>query len=160
MGLAAYRGYRKGIIVELFSFLAFFIGLIAAFQLTPFVTDSLLGNSEWKGTAYFVVFLFLFLILAMTVNAIAKIIKKTASLLLLGWLDGALGAFLALFKMALLISAILWVILIAGIEIPMSDLKDSKIYNLIVGFAPWVYEKLRGLFPIFEEMKNNSQKFI
>jgi membrane protein required for colicin V production len=88
MIFAIFKGMAKGLIVGIFSFLAFIIGLAAALKLSAVVAhyfETSTGSSaKWLPLISFAL---VFVLVAFLVNMGARIIKKTVSLAMLGWAD-------------------------------------------------------------------------
>ena len=60
LGLAAVKGFSKGLIVELFSFVAFFFGIFVALEFAAPVSDAIAAGSSWYGLVLVAVFVLLF----------------------------------------------------------------------------------------------------
>src|SRR6188474_1946729 len=86
--LAVIKGYRQGLIVALFSLIAFIIGLAAAMKLSV-VAAGHIGNAvkvsdKWLPIISFAV---VFLIVVLLVRVVAKFLQKSVELAMLGWLN-------------------------------------------------------------------------
>jgi membrane protein required for colicin V production len=84
---AIIKGFQKGLIVAVFSFIAFFIGLAAALKLSA-VVAAYLGKSvkisdQWLPVISFIV---VFIIVIILVNLGARAIEKVFQLAMLGWI--------------------------------------------------------------------------
>ena len=105
--LAIIKGYRLGLIVALFSFLAFIIGLGAALKLSAVVADHLgkaiKVSDKWLPIISFAV---VFLIVVLLVRLGAKFIQKTVELAMLGWVN-RLGGILLYAGLYILIFSVL-----------------------------------------------------
>ena len=78
--LALFKGLRKGLIVALFSFVAFFIGLAAALKLSSIVAEYLGRSVNVSGKWLpFMAFAIVFFIVILLVRLGAKMIEKLAS---------------------------------------------------------------------------------
>ena len=88
MILACVKGYQKGLIIALFSIVAFIIGLAAALKLSSVVAGWLGANAnisvKWLP---FLSFTLVFFIVVLLVNWGGKIIEKTFEMALLGWIN-------------------------------------------------------------------------
>src|SRR5450432_1394211 len=88
MILAIFKGLRKGLILGIFSLLAFIIGLAAALKLSSVVAAYLQKNgvaaSRWLPV---ISFLLVFIVVILLVGLGAKLIKKTIDFAMLGWFD-------------------------------------------------------------------------
>jgi membrane protein required for colicin V production len=88
MIIAVFKGFSKGLIVGVFSFLAFIIGLAAALKLSTlvagYVENSTGVSGRWLPVLSFII---VFMLVVLAVNIGARIIKKTISFAMLGWAD-------------------------------------------------------------------------
>src|SRR6478609_4326995 len=92
MLMALFKGLRKGFIVALFSFLAFFIGLAAAIKLSAIVATQFSQTIHATGFWLPVIsFLLVFLLVAFLVRLGARWFQKTIELAWLGWMNRLLG---------------------------------------------------------------------
>src|SRR6476469_6874742 len=91
--VAAFKGLRKGFIVAIFSFLAFFIGLAAALKLSA-VTATYIGTTVSVSQRWlpFLAFLLVFLIVVLLVRLGARLLQGIVQTIMLGWLN-RLGGF-------------------------------------------------------------------
>ena len=86
--LAAYKGFRNGLIVALFSFLAFIIGLAAAIKLSAvaagYIGSAVNISQRWLPVLAFAV---VFIIVVLLVKLGARLIEGAVSMLMMGWLN-------------------------------------------------------------------------
>ena len=86
--IAIFKGFSKGLIVAVFSLLAFMIGLAAAVKLSAVVAgyfcDTVSVSEKWLP---FVSFIIVFLVVVIIVRIGAKIIEKTVQVAMMGWLN-------------------------------------------------------------------------
>src|SRR5690349_24700376 len=129
MLMALFKGIRKGFIVALFSFLAFFVGLAAALKLSVFVANQLSQSIHVTGFWLPVVsFLLVFLLVALIVRLGARWLQKTIELVWLGWMNRLLGVIFY----ALLYVMILSILLFYATEINLfrqDTINASKTYH-------------------------------
>ncbi len=91
---SVYKGFRKGLIVAVFSFLAFIVGLAAALKLSAVVADYL-GHAvnisqRWLPV---VAFLVVFVVVALLVRLGAKLLEGVVQVAMLGWANKLGGIF-------------------------------------------------------------------
>lgn len=93
--LAVFKGLRKGFIVALFSFLAFFIGLAAALKLSAIMAAYIGGNvtvsQRWLP---FLAFALVFLLVVLLVRLGARLLQGMVQTMMLGWLNRLGGVLL------------------------------------------------------------------
>ena len=158
LGLAAVKGFSKGLIVELFSFVAFFFGIFVALEFAAPVSDALAAGSSWYGLVLVAVFVLLFFGLSFLVNMLARIIRKAIQLILLGWLDSLLGSIVAVFKWAFIMSMILWVLQGAGMRLPGKHLNSSHLFPYISAIGPKAFDLIDTLLPFMDEFQQLRER--
>lgn len=157
--LAIFKGLRKGLILGIFSLLAFILGLAAALKLSVVVAewlkDSAGSLSKWLPLISFMI---VFIGVVFLVGLLARLIKKTMSFAMLGWLDSLGGMALYIVIYTLIFSIFLFfaekLFLIQG-----SSVLDSKIYPYISPWGPKVMDNLGEIIPIFKDMFAQLQEF-
>ena len=109
MIVALIKGFTKGFVVGLFSLVAFIIGIAAALKLSAIVAHYL-ENSTGVSAKWLPVlsFMLVFIAVVLLVNMGAKIIKKTISLAMLGWLDRVGGILLYVILYTIIFSILLF----------------------------------------------------
>lgn len=157
--LAIIKGFRQGLIVALFSFIAFFIGLAAALKLSAVVADHL-GNAvkvsdKWLPIISFAV---VFLIVVLLVRLGAKFIQKTVELAMLGWLN-RLGGILLYAGLYILIFSILLFYADQLNFIKPETKTESVTYEYIQPWGPKLMEALGKIIPVFKGMFQDLEDF-
>ena len=148
--LGAVRGYAKGLIIELFSLIAFFFGLFGAIKFSGPVTATFFGDSDFYALGLVGVFILLFIALSVLINMVAKLLKKGVDLIFLGWLDNLLGAVLGILKWGFLVSMLVLMLKAGGMLLPEKDLDKSRIYPYIEHIGPYAFNTLDSIFPFLE----------
>lgn len=105
---AAWRGFKKGFIIELFSFLALFIGLYAGIHFSDVAANGL-KNSFNIGSDYLptVSFTIVFLIVGAMVYFGGKALEKVVSVVQLSLANKFLGVFFSMLKMTFVFGGII-----------------------------------------------------
>ncbi|MEP0986070.1 CvpA family protein [Ekhidna sp.] len=152
LGLGAVKGYTRGFIVEVFSFVAFFIGLFLALELTIPVATGLFGNSDYFEVSAVLVFIGLFILLSLAIKVGAKALKNIIDMTLFGTLDNLVGAIAGAFKWAFIISIIFWVFDSVGFDLEDRYAQDAIIFPYIVDIGPTVFEWLGQLIPFIKDL--------
>ena len=156
---AIIKGYRQGLIVALFSFIAFFIGLAAALKLSAVVADHL-GKSvkisdKWLPILSFVI---VFLVVVILVRIGAKFIQKTVEFAMLGWLN-RLGGILLYASLYILIFSVL-VFYADQLTIIKPETKAGSVtYEFIQPLGPKLMEWLGKIIPMFKGMFEELEAF-
>ena len=86
--MAIFKGLRNGLIIGIFSFLAFIIGLAAALKLSA-VAAEYIGSNTNIGERWipFLAFIAVFLIVVFLVRLGAKALEGVMQIAMLGWLN-------------------------------------------------------------------------
>jgi membrane protein required for colicin V production len=157
--LAVFKGYSKGFVVAVFSFLAFFIGLAAAVKLSAVVADYLKGatniSQKWLPVLAFTL---VFIIVVLLVRLGARAIEGALRLAMLGWLNKLGGIFfygllyLFIFSIVLFYAEKLHII-----KAPVLDASLTAAF--IKPFGPKALEALGWLVPAFKNMFTDLENF-
>ena len=148
--LGAVRGYSKGLVVELFSLIAFFFGLFGAIKFSGPIAAMFFGESDFYTIGLVGVFIVLFIALSVLINLLAKLIKKGVDLIFLGWIDNILGGLLGIVKWGFLVSMLVLMLKAGGMLLPQRDLDKSRIYPYIENIGPSAFNALDSVFPFLE----------
>lgn len=159
MIVAVFKGYSKGLIVALFSILAFIAGIAAAMKLSTTVAAYLGENvhisSKWLPVISFLV---VFIGVVIIIRIGAKFIEKTMDLVMLGWLNRIGGMLLYI----LLYSILLSVVLFYASQVKLvsdTTLAESATWPFIQPLGPWAMGTLGKLVPFFKDMFGDLQNF-
>ena len=149
---AIYRGFTKGLVIEIASLIALILGVYGGIHFSYFVSDRLNLTSSFSPLISFAI---TFLIIVIVVFVLAKLLEKSINLLALGFFNKLAGAFFGLLKIAFLLSILL--LLINKIDskvriIPEKSRKESLLYPTLSAFASYVIPKLN-----FEEIKKKME---
>ncbi len=150
--MAIIKGFSKGLIVAVFSLVAFIIGLAAALKLSAVVAGYLKTNmhieSWWLPVLSFAI---VFIGVVLLVRIGATIIKKTASLAMLGWLD-RLGGILLYAVLYLMIYSVFLFYATQLHLVSAAQAAESQTYELVKPWAPWVINGFGKIVPLFSNM--------
>jgi membrane protein required for colicin V production len=157
--MACIKGFQKGLIIALFSIVAFIIGLAAALKLSTTVAawlnDSINISAKWLP---FISFAVVFLGVVLLVRWGAKIIEKTFQMALLGWVNklGGILFYLALYTI------ILSIFLFYAEKIKLIEattIASSSTYPFIKPWGPKVLDSLGVAIPWFKDMFTELSNF-
>lgn len=159
LAMACFKGYSRGLIVAIFSFLAIIIGLAAAMKFSVIVSGWL-QNSTHISKQWLPFFSFLIVILgvATLVRWVAGLIQKSVEVIMLGWLNRLGGI---VFYVALYV-AIYSILLFYATEINIikpETIQSSKTYTVIEPIGPKAINILGSLVPIFKNLFTDLQTF-
>lgn len=150
--LSIIKGFRNGLVVAIFSLLAFIIGLAAALKLSAVV-------AEYLGTATnisqrwlpILAFSIVFFVVVLLVRLGAKAIEGGLRMVMLGWLNKLGGIVFYLLLYLFIYSIILFYATQLHI-IKSETIQTSVTYPIIYPMAPVVIEALGSFIPFFKNM--------
>jgi membrane protein required for colicin V production len=159
MVLAVFKGLRNGLVVALFSFLAFIIGLAAAMKLSVVVAEYLADNTnisqKWLPVLAFVI-VFFFVVLLVRLGA--KAIEGALRLVMLGWLNKIGGIiFYALLYLFIFSILLFYAQQLNMIRPQVADVSVS--FKYIYPLAPKVMDWLGAVLPFFRDMFASLESF-
>jgi membrane protein required for colicin V production len=157
--IACFKGYRKGLVLAVFSMLAFIIGLAAALKLSTFVADKLKDSislsTQWLP---FISFAIVFFIVVLLVNLGAKVIETSFKMVLLGWANKLGG--IIFFTLLYLILFSVFLFYLEKVHLFKSEtIAASNTYSSIAPLAPKVIDGLGKVIPFFKDMFTSLENF-
>jgi membrane protein required for colicin V production len=106
---AAWKGFKKGFIIELFTFLALFIGLYAGIHFSDLISEFLMEKMDLSPSSYLPVisFLIVFLAIGAMIYFGGKALEKVIKVVQLSLVNKLLGIFFSVLKMIFIVGALL-----------------------------------------------------
>ena len=157
--LSLFKGIRNGLILALFSFLAFIIGLAAALKLSAIVAaylgDTTNISKRWLPVLAFIIVFFIVIFL---VRLGAKVIEGALRLAMLGWLN-KIGGFIFYVLLYLFIFSILLFYAQELNIIKPETAQGSVTYPYIHPFAPKLMEWLGDILPFLKNIFTELELF-
>ena len=157
--IACIRGFQKGLILAVFSILAFIIGLAAALKLSTVVAnymkDSMNLSAKWLP---FISFIAVFLITVLLVRWGGKLIERSFKLVLLGWVNRIGGILIY----AALYMTILSIFLFYAEKMKFfqsSTLQSSLTYPYLRPWGPKLIDGFGMIIPLFKDMFSDLENF-
>ena len=139
----AYKGFRKGLIVEIASLIALIAGVYGAIEFSIFISDFLSQYVEWSPRIMHIVsFCLTFLGIVVLVNLIAKGIQKVAKLAALGTLDRVLGVVFGTLKYLVIVAILFYLVDTFNSRYKFIDKKttdESLFYTPVISIVPGIY---------------------
>jgi membrane protein required for colicin V production len=152
MMMAIFKGYQKGLIIAVFSIIAFILGLAAALKLSAVVADhlkdSISVSAKWLP---FIAFALVFFTVIILVRLGAKLIEKAFQVVLLGWVNRIGGILLY----AALYTIILSIFIFYAEKLMLlkpATIQSSLSYEFIQPWGPKVMDNFGKLIPPFKDM--------
>ncbi len=146
--IGAYRGFKKGLFIEVVGILALVLAVTGGFRLLHTGIEFL--NSHFGNFSHlvpYIAFILIFIAILVLVNLLGRFVKKVLDLTLLGSLDNFAGALLGVLKWAIAISIFLWLTQTVGFHIPEETRHASLIYPLIEPLGPKTIEWISSFLP-------------
>ncbi len=157
--VAVKKGLRRGLVIAIFSFLGFFIGLVAAIRFSSFVASYLHHNAHLNERWLPVIsFILVFVVAVLIVQWVAEFIEVAFETAMLGWINKLAGALLYAATYTLVFSVLLFYAdkmhLISG------DNKESgRVYGMIAPIGPAVIGGLGNVAPFLKNMFRDLQDY-
>lgn len=150
--VAFYRGWKKGLLWGIGSFLAVFIAVMVALKLGHYVSDFLFEQNMLRNAYTLPIsFLFLFVLTLFCFRQVAKFMESVLDKLFLGWANHALGAILYVLFVGFVFSLGIW--LFNKTSMLNSEIKQrSKTYAWIAPIAPKVIELSSEYIPFCKHL--------
>ncbi len=151
-----YKGYKKGLIVELVSLLAFVLAIVLGFQLMDFAVGLLqpyLGKDN--RLVPLIAFVGVFILVLLLLNLMSRFIKKLMDKSFLGTFDDIAGAILGVLKWAFAFSVLLWLFDKAQVPIPEEYTRDAVLYPYLLVYAPKIIEVAGYILPFTKDLVNS-----
>ena len=150
--LAAWKGLQKGLIIAIFSFLAFIIGLAAALKLSTVAADyigsSVNVSQRWLPV---IAFLVVFLIVVFLVRLGAKLLEGVIRVAMLGWLNKLGGIIFYILLYIFIYSIVLFYASQLHLINPETA-RNSATYDIIQPLAPKIISAIGVVIPVFKNM--------
>ena len=153
------KGLRNGLVLAVFSLLAFIIGLAAAIKLSVVVADYLGASTNisqrWLPILAFAI---VFFIVVLLIRLGAKAIEGVLRMAMLGWLNKLGGIVFYLVLYFFIFSIILFYANQLHIIKP-ATIEMSSTYPIIYPIAPVIMDALGTIFPFFKNMFGELENF-
>jgi len=156
---ACIKGYSKGLIMALFSMIAFIIGLAAALKLSTMVAGWM-QNSTNISTKWlpFIAFALVFFAVVLLVNWGGKLVQKTFETILLGWVNRIGGVILYAALYTIIFSIFLFYA--EKVSLIKADVIESSVtYSFIQPWGPKVMNGFGTVIPLFKDMFTQLEDF-
>ncbi len=157
--LLSVRGYRKGVIVAVFSVLGIILGMLAALKLSGALGAFLLKQG-WVTSAWaqIISYIILFLGVVWLLRLGAKLIESTLKAAMLGIFNRLAGALLYGFIACFIWSCFLWVANKAHFISPETK-AASHTYEYFQPVAPWVFSHVGMVLPFAKDVFSDLGHF-
>jgi membrane protein required for colicin V production len=159
MLLALRKGYSRGLIIAVFSLLAFVVGIAAALKFSALVatwlgTHSNIGQQLLPSISFLIVFI----AVAYLIKLGASIIEKSVKFVLLGWVNKLGGILFYAILYLLIFSVALFYAKQLNI-LSAQNIAESKVYTFVEPFGKKVIDGIGTVVPIFKNLFSQLQAF-
>jgi membrane protein required for colicin V production len=157
--MAVIKGLRRGLIIAVFSILAFIAGIAAAMKLSVVVAgylkDSVHVSAKWLP---FISFALVFIVVVLLVRWAARLLEETVEMAMLGWVNKIGGVLLYTILYMFTLSVILFFMQQVKL-ISDETIAHSTTWPVIQPLGPWVIDGFGKLIPAFKNMFNELSNF-
>lgn len=156
----AYRGFKKGLIIELASLAALILGIYAALYFSGIVADFLTNNLNIQTDYLSIIsFIITFIGVVILVHFLGKLLEKIINMVALGFINKLFGAVFGILKAAILLSIIILILNHFNSKLISEEKKESSfLYNPISDIAPLLWDKLQDMNINDEKFKEEKEK--
>jgi membrane protein required for colicin V production len=140
----SYKGWRRGIVVEAVSILAFVVAVIVSFQFLGLATNFLgryIQNPLTQRMMPYIGFLAIFAPIVFIINKLAWLMRSSTKTSLLGNFDSFAGALVGACTWAFGLSVLFWVLAGIGVKFDKDPNQNSQFYGFISPIAPKMVAK-------------------
>ena len=157
--MAIIKGWRRGLIVAVFSIIAFIAGIAAAMKLSVLVADYLKDSvnvsKQWLPVLSFAL---VFILVVLLVRLGANLIERTVEMALLGWVNKLGGILLYVTLYTFMYSVMLFYAQQLQL-VKETTIANSVTWPWLQPVGPWVIDGLGSLIPLFKDMFARLQEF-
>lgn len=159
LALALFKGLQRGLIVAVFSLVAFIVGLAAALKLSAvaaiYLQEHWDVSTKWAPVLSFAL---VFLVVVLLIRIAANLIETTVEIAWLGWVNKVGGVLLYMVLYTIIFS----ILLFFAVQLRMiSDetLQASVCYAFIEPWGPVVMNGFGRLIPVFRDLFTELEDF-
>jgi membrane protein required for colicin V production len=156
---AILKGYQRGLIIGIFSFLGIMIGLAAAIKLSAVVArkigPAVNVSDKWLPVISFII---VFVIVLLLVRLGANMLHKTIEIAMLGWVN-KLGGILFYAAIYIIVYSIILFYAVRLELISQETIDNSATYSFVQPWGPKVIDSFAAIVPIFRDMFSGLEDF-
>lgn len=157
----AYKGFKKGLFMELSMLIAFVLATILGFKLINIVMLYLQPYFGPENRALPTIsFIITFIGVLVGMNFVTKLIKKFLNVSILGSLDDWGGALLGIIKATFILSTFMWLLDTAKIILPENLTHDTIVYPYFVQISPTLLDWGAKLLPFATDLVKSINELI
>lgn len=157
--LAIVKGFQRGLIVGVFSFVAIIVGLAAALKLSVFaaryIGEAVKISDAWLPIVSFAV---VFVIVVLLVRLGAGMLQRSVEWTMLGWVNRLGGIIFYICLYVLVYSVILFYASQVNL-VNEESARHSMSYQYVLPLGPAVIDGFGSIIPLFRDMFADLQEF-
>lgn len=146
----AYRGYQKGLFIEIIGVVAFIIAIVVGFKFLGYGMNLIapaIGENLANRFLPYLSFTVIFFPTIFLINKLGWMMRRALRFTILGTIDGFAGAMIGVFTWLFGMSTFLWLMTSIDINIPEKLTKESITYPTVKKVAPTVISKVSDWIP-------------
>lgn len=151
---AFYKGYKKGAVIAIFSFVAVILALYAGLELVGETSKWIEATFDFRSKFLpFISFLLVFIGVILVVRVTAYLIDKFLKLVFLGFVNKLAGGVIGLLIMSVIVSGVIWLFNQIHLISP-----ETKSKSLLFTYVEEVYPFIMGNIPVLKEAYYNLEQ--
>jgi membrane protein required for colicin V production len=157
----AYKGYRRGLLVELINSVALMVAVWGGMALLDVGVGLL--KPHLKGMAWllpYLSFAIIFVGIIIGMRYLGRWLKQTIRYTLLGNIDDVAGAVVGMIKVMFALSTLLWIASLAGIKPPLQYTKGTFVYPVLAELGPKSVRLLSMFFPFMKQLAESLKHLL
>ena len=156
---AVIKGFQRGLIVGIFSFVAIIVGLAAAIKLSAVVADYLgettTVSKQWLPALSF---LLVFLLVVLLIRLGANLLQRSVEAVMMGWANrlGGIVFYLAIYTI------VYSILLFYATQLKLLSPEtagQSIVYSTIAPWGPGIIDAIGAVLPFFKDMFKELESF-
>jgi membrane protein required for colicin V production len=161
IGLGAYEGYKKGLLMAIVGLIGFVLAIILGVYFMDPMSKWLANHLDELTFAFpILAFLIVFILTLLIVNVAGWILKQMMKMILLGAFDSLAGAILGVVKSAFFISLFMWLSIQFDLKMPREWRAKSELLQYIEPLAPSVIWVLEPVVPKVKELGKTIEEIV
>ena len=156
---AVIKGFQRGLIVGIFSFVAVIVGLAAAIKLSAVMADYL-GETTNVSKQWLPVlsFLIVFIVVVLLIRFGANLLQKSVEAVMMGWANRLGGIIFYVAIYTIVYSILLFYATQLKLLSPETAEK-SVVYGVIAPWGPGIIDAIGSVLPFFKDMFKELENF-
>jgi membrane protein required for colicin V production len=156
LAYAFYRGYSKGLVMAILSFIGYITAMVVTFYFTQQITLFFHWEHRWGPVlSYIIVFAAIVILFILA----AKLIEKLLEQMEINFINKILGGILSTLLVTIIFSGILWLGQMVHL-ISEQTFHSSKTAGILLPIAPFIYKLAALLFPVLKTSLIQFQNYL